>query len=200
MAISSGQQQVAGQTLSRSRLVRGGLWAAATVVALVVAGVGGVLFLAGVVPSDSGPASSQLQDAGFAVSAVALVVLVVAAARLARAGRASASAWFLAPASTRGQRAQALRSVRHGRAVDDQAMALTVAVAGAAARRGRGALVWVAIALTLAGGAMGMATWWLALMMVAVVAMGVLAAITAQDARWVRRWLATHGQSAGALR
>ena len=47
---------------------------------------------------------------------------------------------------------------------------------------------------------MGMATWWLALVMAAVAAMGVLAAITARDARRARRWLATRAQPTGAPR
>lgn len=199
MAISSGEQQVVGQAFSRCRLVRGGLWTAATVVALVVAALRGVLFLVGVVPSASGPGSSRLQDAGYVVSAVALVVLMIAVVRLARAGAAGASGWFLAPASSRSQRAEALRSVRRGRPVDDPAMTLTGAVAGAVARQGRGALVWVALALTLAGGALGMATWWLMLTGAAVAALGVLAAITAGDARRGRRWLVAHHQPTGAL-
>lgn len=200
MAISSGQQQVVGPALSRCRLVRGGLWTAATVVALVVAALGGVLFLIGVVPSASGPESSRLHDAGYVVSGVALVVLVIAVVRLARAGAAGASGWFPAPASSRSQRAQALRSVRRGEAVDAPAVALTVAVAGAAARQGPGALVWVALALVLAGGALGMATWWLMLTGAAVAALGALAVITAGDARRAGRWLAAHHQPTGALR
>lgn len=198
MAISGGQQ-VVGQSLSRVRQVRGGLWSVAAAVVLVVAGVGCAAALAGVVPTSSSLTSSRLQDVGFVLSAVALVVLMVAAVRVARAGWASTSAWFLAPASTRGQRARALESVRAGQAVDEPAMALTVAVAGAAARQGRGALMWVAIALIFADGALGMATWWLALVTAAVAAMGVLAAITARDARRARRWLDAH-QSAGATR
>lgn len=200
MAINSEQQQVTGQALSRARLVRGGLWTAAVVVALVVVvGVGGVLLVSGMAPSALGPGSSRLQDAGFVVSAIALVVLVVAAVVVARAGPASAGPWFLAPSSTRTQRAQALRSVRDGRAVEEPAMALTTAVAGAAARQGRGALLWVAIALVLAGGALGTATWWQALTMAAVAALLVLAAITARDAGRARRWLDAHGQNADAI-
>lgn len=199
MAIISGQQEVAGQAASRARLVRGGVWVAATVTVLVVAGVGFALLLSGVLPRSSGPAASRLQDAGFAVSALALVVLVVAAVRVARAGMASTNPWFLAPASTRRQRDQALRSVRHGRVVEESATALTAAVARAAVRQGSGALGWVALALILVGAALGMATWWLALSMLAGVALVVLAVITAADARRARRWLETY-QSEAALR
>lgn len=199
MAIISKQQEVAGQAASRARLVRGGVWVAATVTVLVVAGVGFALLLSGGLPRSSGPAASRLQDAGFAVSAFALVVWVVAAVRVARAGMASTSPWFLGPASTRRQRDQALRSVRHGCVVEESAMALTAAVARAAVRQGSGALGWVALALILVGGALGMATWWLALSMVAGAALVVLAVITAADARRARRWLETY-QSEAALR
>lgn len=193
MVISSGQQQVAVQGASRARLVRGRLWRTATVMALVVAGVSLALGLVGVVPSASlGPASSQRQDAGFVLSAIALVVLAVVVVRVARAGWSSASGWVYAPTSSREQRARALAAVRHDQAVPGPELALTVAVAEAAAREGTGVLMWVAISLILAGGALGMAPWWLALMMAAVAAMGVLTVITVRDARAARSWLEIH--------
>ena len=82
MAISSGQQRVAGRGASRARLVRGRLWTTARMAALVVAGAGFVLVVAGMVPyAAPSAATSRREDLGSALSAVALVLLVVAVAR-----------------------------------------------------------------------------------------------------------------------
>ena len=118
--------------------------------------------------------------------------MVVAVVRSASAGWAGVNGWVHAPASSRERRARALAAVRGDQAVPEPELALTVAVADAAARAGRGAPSWVAIALLLTVGALGTATWWLTLMVFAVAALVVLAVITTRDARAARRWLDSH--------
>lgn len=192
-AMTAGSGQQVAPLVRRARLVRGRWWnLAAGVGVLAVVGVF-ALTLAGVEMPTEAPVAWWHQDAALALLILAAALLVVGAVRVMRMRVVASSGWVDAAASTRAERASALGAVRRLRAVGRGEQELTVAVARAAIGEGASTLLCVSVALSVLSSALGTApSWWQLAMVAAVVSLGVMAAITAGDARQARRWLAAH--------
>lgn len=182
-------EDVTDQQVSRARWQ---VWALAVGGLLVVVGLCLLLLVAGVpLPNSSGEPPAWRTALGFAITAVGFVIAGVGIYRMARAGMYSARTRAVLTSYTRQQRRDAVRLVRRGAPVPDDALPVATAMAASMARQRRATALYVGIALTGVGTTLRIASpWWMTLMALSGITLVAIAIpLVNRDARLAQHWL-----------